>query len=325
MNGDGVDEGVLTVDLFNRDSVGEIKDHDSVAWIMGCVEGEFQVLFEESGGTLRLLQKDPVVLVDFDNDQNAEVIFQWEWAGSASELHPQMINWEEGVITTYSFEDPEGERQLCCPADWRFEDLNDDGVLELIATGRTVFHPVGGYPRDIIQTFQWNLNKWHITSTEYLPSEYRHQVLADARRALDDGNRQLAAQLLEQAAYDDTLYSQPSHYWDWFEFKDSPDEYQRAFALFRLMAVQIVLGDEQNSNITWNKLSSTFPQDTVGGEFTVLAGMFRDELIAGKTPEQACTTVTRTIVATYPDLEDHVGYWGANNIAFYSNTICPFK
>jgi hypothetical protein len=328
VDGDAVAEVMLIVNFYHEPPDG-ITELVSVAWIMQCVGGVYEIKFQDIGGDSHgyVYLFTPILVVDVDQDGSSEVIFEWMFSTTTSEWFPLMVDWKNGQPVWYRFE-RDVNFLLCCPVEWKFEDLNGDGVQEIIVSGRTGATITSGADRDLIQTYQLEDNQWHIVDIELLPSNLRHQVLADGQRAFDAGNLELAAQFFEQAAHDDTLFSSDSNWspiQDEQSFQDYPDEYQRAFALFRLMIVQIALGDTSGAENSFNELNERYPSGSRGGEFTQLAALYKAEVESGKSFGQACAAVTQFTLDTFPYLEEHIGYWGWFNMGFTNETHCPYK
>jgi hypothetical protein len=329
VDGDGVTEGILTVDFTTWKPSGELDGEHTATWILRCEAGSYQIAFEEVDDDPLNHLRSPIVTVNLDHDLAMEIILEWNFDSTAGGWSAQVIDWVEGSAATHWLEWPMPNELFAGRVDLKFEDLNGDGIQEIIAAGPTPTHLMGGLTnRDIVRIYGFDGYNWRIVSTEYLPSIYRHHVLADGQRAFDDGNLELAAQFFDQAAHDDTLTSADSNFnitQDIQPFQDFPDEYQRAFALFRLMIVQIALGEKAMAENTFAELGERYPNETRGGEFTQLAALYKAEVESGKSFGQACAAVTQFTLDTFPYLGEHIGYWGWLNMGFTNETHCPYK
>lgn len=325
LNGDGILEIVLN--LAVAANMNEPRDH--ATWVLQCRVGQYHVIHAIHWGWWHFY--DYTFFDDINGDGNSEVLIIGGFAGSACGLEPTVLGWENGKIVDYSPDYMELELG-CSPEDHvKLEDLDNDGFKELIVSGYTMGHNDMAPERGITQTFALQDSSYKLQTTDFAPAEFRIHVLDDAQRAFDEGNLILAAQLYEQAASDDTLgnvYSknyaplQMAEEMGWTE-RDYPGEYQRAFAFFRLAALQALSGDEVGVSSTLTQLQQTFPEGTPGREFVVLTPILATSLLQGTAPELACAQVFAYIEANFPDLESHY-YWGGN-IAWYQNeTICPF-
>ena len=319
LNGDNVAEIIMTIDTLD----GTVEDHSRIL-VFQCLDGEYQPVFVDTGSLFRYLPH-PVTVVDINGDLRFEFIIEAEVSTSAWGWGLAVFSWQDhefvDLLTT-----TEGVR-LGTGANWEIRDINEDGIQELILTGSTIFHPDGGLPREVSQTFELANNEvYQLVSIEYLPSEYRHHVLEDGQRAFDSGDLELAASFYEQAAHDDNLTNIGSYHLGYLnDNTDSPNEYQRAFALFRLFTIYFPLADEEGRENTFNELKITYPEEEVGGEFTSLAIAFQSELDSGKTYTEACQEVTHVIRTRFPELRLHIGYWGYLNTSYDSDTICMFN
>jgi hypothetical protein len=325
LNGNGLPELAITIDFFLRDASGEIIDHESVAWVFQCTNSYYDIIYEEPGGMLGLLL-NPIQIISLRDDNTEQIIFEWQSGGSATSWQPEMIAWNNGIVV-YNFErTPSIDDPLCCVSEWYFQDLDGDGTKEIVVVGDRSFHPEFGLPRQITRTFKLqNERAFEIIASEYAPSEYRHQVISDAQSAFEAGDFDLATQLFAQAAYDNNLGSViPRNLQFQDEIEPFPKEYQSAFALFRLIAIQLILEENQDAHETLENIQRIFPEGQPAGEFSVLADLLYRAIVDGSTPVEACEQITEVITTTFPNLRYHIGFWGYLDAVFDNETICPF-
>ena len=318
LNGDGVLEILVTVDTFQ-----DVEEHGRFL-VLQCLGGKYEPVFVNSTGLFSFMPH-PIIVVDLDGDSSDEIIIEHEIRRSAWGWAVSIYDWQENEIISILLDDPSNAR--LGSGEWELNDVNGDGVQEFVLTGSTIFHPDGGFPRELRQTFELQDSKSYVLlSTEYLPSEFRHHVLEDAQRAFDEGDLLSALSFYDLAAHDDSLTSIGSYHLGYLDnSSDSPNEYQRAFALFRMLIMQTLLEDEQEIMKTIQELESKYSEEMIGGEFTLLAKIFHDEIQDGQSVEEACNVVTNVIQERFPDLESHIGYWGYLNVHYETETICPFN
>lgn len=325
MNGDGVLEMVLNLAVAADES--EPKDHTT--WVLQCRVGQYHVIYTIDWGWWYFY--DSTFFDDLNGDGNSEAIIIGGFSGSACALEPTVLGWRNDSIVDYS--PAHSELQLGCSLETQviLEDLDNNGVKELIIAGEAVAHLEFGPLRGITQTFSLQDQSYKLIATEFAPADSRVHVLDDAQRAFDAGDFSLAAQLYDRAATDDSL-------WDRYSYNylspqlaearglsgiDYPGEYQRAFALFRLAVIELIMQEAEKAATTLTKLKENYYEGMPGYEFAVLTQVFKDSLAGGQRPLEACQTITNLITANYPSLESHF-YWGGN-IAWYQNeTLCPF-
>ncbi|MCA9916928.1 MAG: hypothetical protein KC445_03205 [Anaerolineales bacterium] len=326
MNDDDALEFVLNVAIPPEGEMAFPGDRGTA--ILQCRNGSYEVIFDIWSGIYRFFRY--TFSDDVDNDGNQDVIIVGGFAGSACDLEPKVFIWSESEIVDAS---PD-HRELalgCSHEDMVLtEDIDGDGAKELIISGWTVGHLDYAPPRTITQTFTLQNGTYHLQTTEFGPPEYLVHLLDDAQRVLDSSDLVMAAQLYETIAEEQSL---PTVFSDYIGppqaatergiEPDYPQEYQQAFALFRLAALQTVLGNTTEADWALTQLKERFPQGTPGAEFISLTLLLVNSLQQGDTPESACEAVAQEIEQTYPKLGAHY-YWGWN-IAWYQNeTICPF-
>ncbi len=318
MNGDDVWETVVHVNVANN------YENDIATWVFHCRDNQYQAIFQIWWGMYRFHRYSFVD--DLNNDGNFEIVMIGGFAGSACDLEPTLLGWEGNVVVDYS----PLEIDLGCSLEDRvtLEDLDGDGVKELIVAGVTVLHMEMAPLRGITQTFALQEQVYTLISTVYGPSNLRIHILDDAQRAFDAQNFILAIELYDRVAHDDTLtdvssYNFPDRFFpdDPSLPHDSPNEYQRAFALFRLASIYQVVGDVAGVEMTLAELDNTFSEGTVGGEFTVLAHLLIDQLNNNESPVLACSVVTSFIEENYPDLDRHF-WWGVGIATYDAETFC---
>jgi hypothetical protein len=323
MNGDGILELVLNTTVPFEES----SPRDHITSILQCRDGSYQIIFEAYWGYWHYF--DFTFSDDVNNDGNMDVIIMGGFAGSACALEPTILILNDGEILDVS---PNLESSFGCSDknSISISDVDNDGIKEFIISGPTIEHTESPPPRIITQTFALQNSTYRLQTIELGPPETLVHLLDDAQKALDDSEWGLAAQFYKNVAQNQSLGAFYSYHIAPFHMAeelgvepDHPQEYQQAFALFRLAALQTVLGNKVEADWALAQLQERFPEGTPGSELTSLALLLVDSLQQGNSPESSCEIVLQEIEQSYPQLAAHY-YWGYN-IAWYRNeTICPF-
>ncbi|MAT99898.1 MAG: hypothetical protein CL608_22380 [Anaerolineaceae bacterium] len=323
MNNDSVLEFVLNVIVPPEESI----PGDRGTAVLQCRDSSYEVMFDIWWGYYHYF--DYTFSDDVNNDGNMDVIIMGGFAGSACALEPTILILSAGEILDVS---PNLELSFGCSDQNRItlSDVDNDGIKEFVISGPTIEYTESPPPRIITKTFALQNSTYGLQATELGSPEVLVHVLDDAQRALDSGDWTLAIQFYEDVAQNQALpavYSYniapPQMAEEWGVEPDHPQEYQKAFALFRLAALQTVLGNTAETDWALVQLQERFPEGTPGSELTSLALRLVDSLQQGNSPESSCEIVLQEIGRSYPQLAAHY-YWGGN-IAWYRNeTICPF-
>lgn len=317
LNGDGIDERAIYL-YFSTDI---FPTHQWL--VVQCMNNQYQLVYEQ-GGTWAFHRS--FLVKDVNNNQQDELIVLRGFAGSACAFEPEIWSWQDGQVIEFSLNHLEIE--LGCPGELALEDRDGDNILELILTGDTVAHLDQPPPRGITQTFALTEGSYHLLETVYAPAVYRHELLSDAQKALNEANLTLASQFYTQAAYTE-IYTLGSYLYGPDAVEESPENYQKAFALFRLMVVQLVLGEEEAAGVSLADLQTIYPEGEPGHEFAVLAQLFQESYAKNQDNAEACLAVTTYIEAHYepsepPRLTTHF-YWGTHELLSYHQPVnlCP--
>ncbi len=321
MNGDGVLETAVYTLLFNEEE--SVPVH--AWWIFQCTSNQYKIIYETWGNWAF---HSHFIAEDLNNDNREEVIVVSGFAGSACELEPKVWSWQVDQIVDIS---PNYEElELGCASDQQvlLEDLNNDSIKEIILIGETVGHIDLAPVRNITQTFALENAGYKLVSTVFSPTTLRIFVLDDAQKALDSGDLLLAASHYAKAGYED-LRTVESY--NIFGQEEDAESYQRAFALFRLAVIQLVMDNLTEANLTLAELNKRFLDEQPGYEFVVLAQTFFDSYQETDNLNEACLQVTKYIDEHYQNEIDPDGfrltthfYWGLN-ISFYPTpeSFCP--
>lgn len=323
MNGDGVEETAVYAKMQPAE-----YEYEKGWWIFHCKSDNYQAVYSTVGSIYGF--HDYFEVDDVNNDGQFEIIKIGGYATSACHWIPVIWSWQSGEIVDL-FTD---RIYPGCSIHDRMilQDLDDDNLKEIIVVGTTVVHLDNAPPRIITQTFSFEETGYTLTNKIFAPAEYRFQLLDDAQRALDESNLPLAISYYSQAAHYDisTLnskyFSSPEIAKEHGEEPDYPDAYQKAFALFRLATIQLVLEDNDTANNALTELITAYSEDQQGFEFVQLTQIFFDTFNQEKNQVDACNQVTDFVSEHYtdwPQLTSHF-YWGANITAYHTpESFCP--
>jgi hypothetical protein len=319
MNGDGVEETAVFTEVLD-----EHNSNDQAWMIFSCQSKNYKLgyLAQSYYGFHDYFQTE-----DIDNDGNLEIISVGGAARSACTSGVFILGMQDSEIIEYA-----PDYSVDCSYDENrvvIDDIDGDGIKEIKLSGWTVSHLDYAPSRLVTYTFSLEDSKYELLSTEMAPSDLRIHILDDAQRALNDENLNLALEYYNQAAYDNTLESTYSYNFGALSTAkelDFPEEYQRAFALFRLVTIQRMLDNSDDANIALKTLVKTYSENQPGHEFVVLAQIFIDAFSQDENLDDACRQVKEFILENYsisPSLTSHF-YWGSN-IAFYQTpeSFCP--
>ncbi len=325
VNDDNTQEMILVI---TRSIVVDETDLDGnlrPIWVWQCHDGNYRIITEDFLYWNNRL--DQITTADINENPGDEIIKQVDVLLSACIFHIEIWEWRDKQLQPIEFVDAQWF-ESDCSATISWSDLNRDGIPELIIHGWTVSHMDNAPPRGFTETYTLQEQGYKLLSHEFAPAEYVIHVLDDAQQAFDADNLALAVQYYEQAAYDNSLKLVTSHYLlspgsMGVAEGDSPDAYQRSFALFRLAAMQTVVGNIDAAITALTELETRYPEGTPGHEFVVLAHQLVEALNTGQEPIFACQEITASIEEMYPTLHLHF-YWGGNVVWYFPDTLCPF-
>jgi hypothetical protein len=325
MTGDGIMETAVYALMYEEDYT---PDH--AWWIFKCTTNQYELVHDRRG---TWAFHSHFIADDLNNDNRSEIIKVGGFAGSACALEPKVWSWQVDKIVDLS---PNHlELELGCAIDQRviLQDINGDGVKEMILTGETVGHLDYAPIRGITQTFTLQDAGYKLENTVFAPADLRIYVLDDAQRALDAGDLPLAVLHYTQAAYDEmmTAESYSLSYPYLSGYLPDANVYQKALAFFRLFVIQLATGNEEDANSTLAELNTLYLENMPGHEFVILAQIFFDAFRENINLRESCERVTEYVSEHYndyiqtepPRLTSHF-YWGAN-IASYTtpDSFCP--
>ena len=324
MTGDGLMETAVYALLYEEDYT---PDH--AWWIFKCTTNQYELVYDarETWAFHRYFIAD-----DLNSDNRSEIINVGGFAGSACDLEPNVWSWQADGIVDLSPDHLELELGCAINEHITLQDINDDGVKEMILTGETVGHLDYAPIRGITQTFTLQDTGYKLESTVFAPADLRIHVLDDAQRALDAGDLPLAVQFYTQAAYEEMMTTE-SYYISYpymSGYLPNGDIYQKGLALFRLFVIKLATGNEEDAHSILTELNTAHLENMPGHEFVILAQTFYEAFRENRSLWESCERVTEYVSDHYydhnqtePPLTSHF-YWGAN-IASYTtpDSFCP--
>jgi hypothetical protein len=179
----------------------------------------------------------------------------------------------------------------------RIQDLNGDGLMEIILVGGACGTAIMDmcFPwRQQTLIFSWNGNQFVLSQTRYTAPEYRYQAIQDADREFLYRNYPKALQLYWSVIEDSSL-----DWWSperekytkqlWDTRKETPQpviptqvpddqEYDQlsAYAYFRIGLLNLVMGNEEEARKVFNSLYEEYPLGNPGYPYAMLTGYFMD-------------------------------------------------
>ncbi len=202
-------------------------------------------------------------------------------------------------------------------------DSDNDGNKEIAI--HSITNSTQGTQRTQITTFKWNGQKYSPTSYQLMPGTTRVDYLDDAQIALDKGDLSMAIANYDRAAHDLNLGGFSSRGEIEKHQTALSDDYQISFALFRLAVLWFSMGDDETGTRLTQEMLDEFPLNSPGGEFAQAIVIFQDEFNKGKTPDEACKSVSEFLTESFPYLNIHIGNWGMMMTSYEKiDELCPF-
>jgi hypothetical protein len=194
------------------------------------------------GGLAEQGSAGPILLdaKDLNRDGAAELAFRYKTCGASTCTDQVVIVGRDG----------QGLKQLTpdnpsmAGAAITLADTDGDGIAELQLKGGLMGSVGAGLQRERTETYRWNGTSWALAETTFAPSNERYFAIVDAGRAFDRKDYSTALRLYRAAANDDNLAdSKVQQQWD-----PGPD--LRAYARFRLVLTDLVVGQEDDARAT---------------------------------------------------------------------------
>ena len=233
------------------------------------------------------------------------------------------------------------------PKETRIQDINQDGLYELILTG-----DIPGMCCEAVMipwryktiTYSWNGRIFSASYISFAPPQYRFQAVQDADREVFYDHYDLAISLYQDAIFNNQL--------DWWspERKEylvntlnqrynphptqfpapAPDvtEYPRlaAYALFRMVALHAYLGEIDAAKTQYGELQRLYPAGNPGHPYVEMATMFWNAYQSSQNMTTACSAAIE-YAAEHPEILVPLGsdYHGWQSRIYTPADVCPFR
>lgn len=312
--GDGVPE-VLVVAL---DPQRAEFPYPGDLFIFGCQEGAYRLLYQAGYQRNR---GAPVVRVahDINGDFLNDLVYvrpQCETATSCT-TEVQAVEWN---LTLGNFENLLPEAVSEPSAEVKIEDVDGNGLSEIVITSGVTAAPEAGPQRVYTKTFTWDGTHYVLIGVAASPAQYRIHVIHDADSALRAGDALGAVDLYQQAIIDEGLMS-----WQY----PNEAEHLKAYARFRIMLAYAVQGDVAAAQRARDELIGAYetmpsPADQPGGQFAEMARLFWNDFALNRDVVTACR-----IVVDYARLRpvsfEVLNSFGTANPTYTPTDLCPFN
>lgn len=204
-----------------------------------------------------------------------------------------------------------------------FLDIDGDGALELRYVEPALAVPGAPPERDAIHTWRLAGQSYVEGPLQYSEPVYRHQQVRAADEALAAANLELALHGYERAMSNPNLLT-------WPDAGDSPSpgfNVVNAFARYRLVQVQLLMGQTESAERAYIELIFLFPPGVTGGEIAAFAKAFWESYRAipagpesrGERLHTACLNAVQS--AAYADALHLAQQYGVIGPA---SALCPF-
>ncbi len=306
VTGDGGAEVIITIYDPNR---ADLQPQPGQLLIFGCEAGGYRLLYASTQDPHISL---PVLLRvgDMNGDARAEVVYQIQRCTTPEACvgEVQILSWD---ATLGNFRPLNAGAASAPNAHFTVGDVDEDGVLELSATG----HPVGDGPARISSwVWDWNGQSYLLALTERAPAEYRIHAVHDGDAALAAGNYPDARSAYNQVLTDESLL--PWHL---------PNEraYLNAYALYRLMLTYALQQDSAQAQATFDRLNAEYGEARPGAAYADLARAFWDEYSRTNNLSTACA-IARSVATTRSDILMVLNGYGTANRTYTVEDMCPY-
>ncbi len=310
LTGDGVyDVVAIIADPFNA-GVAPIPGQ---LLVFGCHQDDYRLLYTSDYGPGFGM---PSIL--YVGDMNADVtpelvLFQQRCQGGSCVQTAQVLTWSapnDGFIALNvdTVGAPDGR--------FAIQDLDGDGVLELMITGGGISTDISaGPPRSSTTIWDWNGLNYVRAVTQLDPPLYRIHVIHDADRALERGDAGEAIRLYREALDNPRLGT-----WQ------VPNEAAmlRGYAHYRLIVAYAYLENDAAALETHTALLAENPPGTPGYGYAALGDAFwRAFQSSGHNMHTGCLAAAEA-AATYPQTVLFLNSYGPANRTYQIPDLCPF-
>lgn len=346
---------------FTNDGVPDLLVNDGNVRIYSCREAEYAVIFEIPYKTFEHYQIESIQ--DMNKDGSPDILLEnWDDVAIGGDLAYQILGLRGQQIESflgennapcfinYAYSGPcieDGWIRVFWSGSVEIDDIDQNGTRELIihdGVGYNFDSQFNGPWRTKTTVFMWN-GKWFSPFTYYLePPIYRFQAVQDADFAVLQGNFDEAFDLYQQGILNDTLewwtkarqtYDLDIAYSHYTDLPTStppapdPDEYGHlaAYAYYRMMILQVMLGDFDTAQATFDFLQENFPTGIAGNIYTELANAFWTEYQASFNLSLACNRAITFTTGHEEEVLFYIGSYihGYQSLRYEPQDVCPFK
>ena len=271
-DGDLQDEWVVV--LYDQSLPGVPFGAPGDLWVVNGNGAIFRYYTAPSSDIYEFLAPTIVAVADLTGDGLPELIAETIFCGAHTCTNNyRVIGGENGQLTDLVIGQPTPQEgmngtPIAMPsADARLEDVDGDGLPELIVHGGTIGSAGAGVVRPRTEVWGWDGTAISLRETILDPTAYRHHVLYEANDLMETGDLNGALALYEAAINDGALRDDG--------FAHPPEQARAdvsAFAAFRLILIDLLQGNAERaaSRLAW--LAATYPAAAATGAAATLVG-----------------------------------------------------
>lgn len=317
-DGDLQDEWVVV--LYDRSMPEVVFGSAGDMWVVNGDGAIFRYYTAPSNDIFEFLAPRIVAMIDMTGDGRPEIIANAPVCGAHTCFdNYRVIGSAAGGLTDLQSVQPPPEGITGPPSismsysDVRFNDVDYDGLPEMLVHGGTIGSAGAGVVRPRTEVWDWDGTAVTLSGTLLDPTTYRHHILYEANDLMAAGDLDGALALYEAAINDPALRNDG--------FAPPPEQTYAdisAFAAFRLILIDLLRGNAERagSRLAW--LGATFPGSAAAGAAaTLVNGWSGPENLAA-----LCGGIEATLLA----VENPAGAladMGYGNPALAAEDFCP--
>lgn len=318
------DGGLIRADVdFTGEGVPEILlvyQNPSATFtllILGCVAGEYRVLYEFTTQT----DAPPQIIAvgDMNRDFLNDLLFAVQQCpldntgaviADSCEYRTRLITWRGDAGRFVNLLNAE----VLSARPPTIADIDDDEVSEIIVRLESVGTRETGPLRTGVHIYDWNGEEYLLSIVQLDPPRFQIQVIHEADRLVQRRNLVEALALYEQALAGEGLRA-------WL-----PDERDalRAYTLYRLLITQVASQNPGQSN-TYGLILSAYPEPENAPIYIRMALAFYESYQTSANPTTACDAV-RALLSRTPgnNAVSLLNRYGTRNPTYTPADLCPF-
>jgi hypothetical protein len=346
---------LLTVDLTN-DGVSEIVMYSFAVYVFHCHEGQYEEMLriqpeilDTDGMSMKILTQDlnksgvQNLIITTDNEGRGNdnytlnvLVFEWngqEFANLAPEdvHHPYAQLGQVMFVGGYHFSMYRGEMEL--------GDVDWNGTIEIILNG------VGGYYfeplREETHTWMWNGEEFNLFDVSLSPAVLKLHAVHDGDLAALQSNNNDALNSYWRAINDSSLEAWNADRLLWTHqdsYPGNPNPYPppdpeqgkrvEAYARFRIIVTNYLLGRVEQAEAQYQIIQKIHPAGDPGHPYAQMAMAFYDAYQDfAASIRIGCNAARAYAIHNESEILSPLSWrvYGAVNIAYDSEDICPFQ